>query len=357
MNGLTDIVLALKWVRTNIGAFGGEKGRVTVFGESAGGCATCTLAVAPAAHGLMTSAIVESGACWGPWQPEARALGLAQRDALFARHRVASIDGLRRVPAANLSWLLPTGGYFLDDTLMPEQPSRAFTAQPPLLNVRTLVIGANSFDGTSELVPWLPKANASEDEFRSALIKQYGMHADAVAQRYPPAHFGGSATAAFIAADSDHTNGCPSLRIAKAVSGGLSAASYLYEFAHLQEQCDLAILLDKVPTGWEGRTAWASHGAELAFVWNNTRLHNPLDGQPLECRFTPAEHGLAASMQSLWASVAATGTPSDNTSARITWPAFRGGADDGAMLRLSVPHSAAVSSVATQKHCDLWDAL
>lgn len=58
---LMDMIAALKWVRTNIGQFGGDPRHVTIFGESAGGAAVNALMVSPAARGLFARAIVESG--------------------------------------------------------------------------------------------------------------------------------------------------------------------------------------------------------------------------------------------------------------------------------------------------------
>ena len=58
--GLLDQIAALKWVKANIAAFGGDPARVNIFGVSAGGSAVCRLIVSPLANGLFHRAIVES---------------------------------------------------------------------------------------------------------------------------------------------------------------------------------------------------------------------------------------------------------------------------------------------------------
>ncbi|MBC2934399.1 carboxylesterase/lipase family protein [Nocardioides sp. zg-1228] len=60
--GLRDQVAALRWVRRNIAAFGGDPDNVTVFGESSGGDAVLTLMVTPSAEGLFHRAIAQSTA-------------------------------------------------------------------------------------------------------------------------------------------------------------------------------------------------------------------------------------------------------------------------------------------------------
>lgn len=59
--GNLDIILALKWVRDNISAFGGDPENVTIFGESGGGYKVSTLMAMPAAKGLFHKAIIQSG--------------------------------------------------------------------------------------------------------------------------------------------------------------------------------------------------------------------------------------------------------------------------------------------------------
>ena len=74
---LMDAIATLRWVKTNIAAFGGDPGNVTIFGESAGAAMVGGLVGSPVANGLFHRAISESGA-WmglgmGPMTPRAQA--------------------------------------------------------------------------------------------------------------------------------------------------------------------------------------------------------------------------------------------------------------------------------------------
>ncbi len=91
--GIKDQVAALKWVKENIAAFGGDPDAITIFGESAGGVSVETLMALPAAQGLFKRAITESGPAGDVWSTKTATLVTT----LFLKELGLTTDGLDKL--------------------------------------------------------------------------------------------------------------------------------------------------------------------------------------------------------------------------------------------------------------------
>jgi para-nitrobenzyl esterase len=100
--GLLDQIAALKWVKNNIGALGGDSNNVTIFGESAGSVSVCTLMVMPSAKGLFNRVIAQSGACHPMFYDNRRRKRAS--DHIFSKLNIkeGDLEALRKIPVKKL---------------------------------------------------------------------------------------------------------------------------------------------------------------------------------------------------------------------------------------------------------------
>lgn len=333
--GLEDMVAALKWVQRDIGAFGGDKDRVMIFGESAGGLDVCALLASPDSAGLYEAALIESGGCVADTREKALANGATLADSVgcsTAPDVVACLRG--KTPGELLAAVPPVVS--VAGAQAPYQPNVDGTTLPaiPLEVIRAgqqnrvpVVIGTNA-DETGLEVPQT-FSDADYAAFLNSTIQDPAIRAQ-VASLYSAANFGTS-RAAYVALTSDVKFTCPARSIARALTASQSEPVFRYFFT-------------EVPDGPNAPLFGSFHALELFYLFGvmNIRGYVP----------TAAETALSSNMQHYWGGFAATGGPA--ASGAPAWTSYDPARDN--YLRLDSAALGMAEGVNTDR-CDFWETL
>ncbi|HST22136.1 MAG TPA: carboxylesterase family protein [Blastocatellia bacterium] len=304
--GSLDQIAALKWVQKNIAAFGGDPGRVTIFGESAGSWSVNVLVSSPLAKGLFHRAIGESGGQFGPMtylkedrdkMPSAEKIGAA-----FAKAAGAdSIKALRAVPAEKIVELSNNdaeGRKFrsqpnVDGWLLPDEIRNIFARGKQ--NDVPVIVGSNANEMTSFMTPAaLPK---TIEDYRKRVASQYSDAAKEFDAVYP-VKTEAEIAAAYLGILRDVTFTLPMRTWARQTATGRSKA-YLYFFTH-------------APPNPNSKYLGAYHAGEIAYVFNNLNRQNAM--------MTEDDAKLSEMMMSYWVNFATTGDP--NGKGLLKWTPY-----------------------------------
>lgn len=294
--GLLDQIAALRWVQEHIEEFGGDPGRVTIFGESAGGANVGYLMASPEAKGLFHRAISQSG---GYQMNDSRTLKFEQSRGIKLA-RALGVEGEADVAAAlrglSVEEILQASALFADEVdygpnvdgwVLPDTPAAIFESGRQ--NDVPLIVGANANE-------WSMYADPEMDlgAYNKTLQESFGELALIAVDLYPVTK-SENISRSFDRWKTNEFFLCPSKRMAAAMEH-VSSRAYLY-------------LFNRVTPG--GESIGAYHGAELTYVFEtqeNWMLWDQDDWR------------LSNRIARYWVQFAATGDP--NGGKLLEWPAY-----------------------------------
>jgi para-nitrobenzyl esterase len=282
--GLMDQIAALKWVKKNIAAFGGNPDNITIAGQSAGSMSVNCLVASPLCRGLFQHAIAESGAMFLNGTNRSN-VTLAESEVVGEKImkdlNVSSIEDLRKVSSDEL---MEAGQavrvVIIDGYVLPDLVANIFSAGKQ--NDVDVITGWNGDDG------FLPEKMKNAEEFKSEAQKKYGNDAGLFLKFYP-ANTDSDAAASQLKISRDMMFGIQNYTWANVQFRNGKSKIYIYNFNR------------KVPATADFVKYGAFHTGEVAYAYDNLAFLN----RP----WKNTDKDLAALMSAYWVNFARSGNP------------------------------------------------
>lgn len=319
--GILDLVAAMRWIRRNIAAFGGDPRNVTIFGQSGGGRKVSLCYATPASDGLFARGIVQSGSHLLVQTPE-QAGALTNR--LLSALKIAPGDARRllSVPvddlvAAQRSVIAAAGYRFepvLDGRLFVEQP---FLPRAPRRSARVpMMVGTTRTELSNQLTLANPALFGLTDAMLPAAVgrfvgAEHAQRAIDLVRRYRPE---AAAPEVFFTVATNRAYGLDSTLMAQARAQQSGARTWLYR------------LMWRSPA--QGGRRISPHSLDLPFVFDNVPAGAALTGPA-----TADTAAMARQMSQTWLAFARTGDP--NNAAIPRWQPYD--LEDRTMMLFDLP--------------------
>jgi para-nitrobenzyl esterase len=302
--GLLDQIESLRWIRQNIGAFGGDSSNVTIAGESAGGLSVMYLMASPMARGLFSKAIAQSAYMISTPELKRQRFGAPSAEeagtALAAALHAPDIAALRAMDANALSVAAAAANFSpfgnIDGHVLTRQLVDVFDRgeQAPV----PLIAGFNSGEIRSLTFLVLPDP-ASTADYERTIHERYGDLAQEFLRLYPSANVHES----ILATTRDALYGWTAQRLVKK-QAALGQPSFLYLFDHGYPAADAA--------GLHG-----FHASELPYIFGTPDRTPP---RWPKIPATPEEEAFSDAMTQYWSRFARSGQP--RASNQPDWPSY-----------------------------------